>query len=521
MNLFTLSASDQLNPVICYQGSFDPPHDGHVSALKAAIEKTHAIAAIVVVCNGENIDKPLRSSWEARKHMATICFSHLQNTTISQLPEKETKAILLQHAYVITLIGADAWPKYSRRPNIPFQAICISLRNGEQETQYPKIIQGKEIICVEPDVQGLSSNQIRQYLKFHPQFFEDSSGLPQLPSKSLEYIIENKMYYQSKENRLKEVEEGIKKYVAQHIFPNKLFQFQCLTDTNGSNSKYRGKSGDLTFLVSCDEHKIFIKGYLMYSHFQDFRKEISGIEALNRLPLRFSKGPEIIYWQESNPSYSHIGIPFFEESDLATIFQTPNCNTAIHKFLSMCFQVGRALSELHHINIVPIEQESLTTILETLNQRTKGRLKKLPFEQQEIFSSAYYSSYEIFMKNPGPHTYVHGDASLSNFLVEEKQEIVRMIDLGSFFLAQTEEGLPRGLPAEDYYRFLGDLTWLNGSGLLEPATIVSAKEAFKNGYLTQPSLITEEAHNFFSNYWSIRNYKLTGNIPNITQSKKI
>lgn len=39
--------------------------------------------------------------------------------------------------------------------------------------------------------------------------------------------------------------------------------------------------------------------------------------------------------------------------------------------INMCFQVGRALSELHHVNIVPIESESLITLIETLNQRKR------------------------------------------------------------------------------------------------------------------------------------------------------
>lgn len=514
MNLIEISQISAGHSVICYQGSFDPPHKGHLSALEAAIEKTGAVAAVVIVCNGENSEKPGRSSWEIRREMAKTCFCFLPNVWVSEMPDKETKAILLKNRNIITLIGSDAWPRYSLRPNIPFDAICINLRYQESPEKYPTEIQGKKIICITSAIQGVSSTQLRASFKSNPQVYEKQK--PQIPpyllntlqNQTLNFIIQENLYFQNRANRLEEIHKEIEDYLRRNIFNSTPFKLNFFTGKDPSPTDPRGKSGDLTFLACDNDKKLFIKVYITPDHHKNIEKEIKGIESLQHLSIENLKGPNPIYWKESNANFSHLGLPFFEEPDVASFLpslQAPK--NEIDQFCRICFCVGQALAGLHHAKIQPIQNKELEEKTELLNLRTKGRLPKLPIELQELASSSFYSSLHSFLENPGVHTYVHGDASLSNFLVDIRKIEIRLVDLESFSLAQTEEGEPLGFPAEDYHRFLGDLHWLNAKSQLSSETLASIEKAFEEGYLTLPSLITNEAHIYFSNYWKIRNYK--------------
>jgi cytidyltransferase-like protein len=511
MNLQTLPVSSRTNPIIYYNGTFDPPHEGHLSALEAAMKEKQAAAAVVVVCDGHNPKKPNKSSWESRRQMALTMFSKLNNTLVSPWAQDETKEYLLSRAHLITLIGTDLWESYSKRKKIAFQGVCVSLRNGE-EPNYLTNLKDKEITYIHPEVQGFSSSKIRNYLRFHPEIYEGKSGslgseLSKLDPRELEYIIENKLYYQSQEDRLRESREKVERYVAEHFFPGKEFNFTCLTD-NSTDPKWGGKSGDLTFLASCDEQKVFIKEYVRPTHLEDCTSELNGMELLNSLSLSWSTGPKRILWRESDSLHSHLGVPFLEKPSLAKVFKNLDSPESIEEFISMCFCIGRSLSELHHARTYPPQPEVLKAETDRLNVRTKGRLNKLLPDKREQFSAILNSSYEEFMKNPGPHTYVHGDANFSNFIVDEKTGIVHMLDLERFSSMRTESGDPLGLPGEDYYRFLGNITWFNELNSVSSDVVNAAAEAFKEGYQTLPSLITPEAHRYFSNYWNLRNYKI-------------
>ena len=501
------TASAIQRPVIYYQGSFDPAHEGHVSALQAAMEKTQAASAIIVVDNAPNPHKPNRSSWEIRKEIAVRTFGHLENVSVSPLPKEETKQKILSNHSVINLIGSDVWPLYSERKKIPFYGICINLRDAESTT-YPKTLAGKEITCVTPTVQGCSSSKIRKYLKSHTELYEGApiekeSILTKLSPASLEFILENKLYFPTQKEK---IEQTIENYASIHLFKDKPFSILCLTDTFDEHRKFGGLSGDLTFCCISDKEKVFIKVYTRPTHLQNSKNEIEGMKLLNSLSLCFTKAISPIHL-ETFSGYSCVYLPFIDKPDLAKVFKNILSSKDEEKFIQMCFYAGRALGELHHKKSHPVEKEKLKEITGLLSQRTFPRIAKLPQDLQNRFKSAYISSLEDFLNNPGMHTFALGDANLSNFIVDESEETVYMIDLECLFTEKSNLGDPLGFPAEDYYRFLGGISWLNEEKVTSSSVINAAQEAFKKGYATFPSTLTPEAHRYFSNYWRIRNYK--------------
>ncbi len=241
MDLFNLPEKCRQNAIIYYCGSFDPAHEGHLSTVKSAMEKTQAVGAVVIVATGENSDKPNRSSWAVRRQTALELFSNLDNVCVSPWGKDITKKHLLEKAYVINLMGEDIWEKYCKKTKSDFHSICIGLRySGHAE--YTTNLKNTEIIYTRPTVQGCSSSKIRNYLKNHPEIYEGKSPfsgtiLDRIPRRELDYIIKNRLYYQSKKPFLREMLGKIKEYITsmlslikdrvnkKHLKPTALLRF--------------------------------------------------------------------------------------------------------------------------------------------------------------------------------------------------------------------------------------------------------------------------------------------------------
>lgn len=506
---------DYQKPIIYYQGSFDPTHEGHLSALETAMKATQATFAVIMIDDVNNPNKPERSSWEVRREIAVRTFGHLENVCISDKPREETKHELLKNPHVIRLIGSDVWPTFSERTKIKFHELCLSARDPKEHS-YPTILAGKNVLTITPPILGCSSSLIKNHLKSHPELYEQNALIPpgtildRLSPFALDFILQNKVYYQSKEDLLNKTKKKIEKYVSEYVFKDKEFTFTCLTENSLDplyDIKSAGRSGDLTFLASYNGEKLFIKGYVKSSHLENCKNEVGGIELLHHLSLSWAKAVGSIHYKQNDETYSLIAVPYLEQPTLSQVFKSIHSPESEKRFIDMCFYVGRALSELHHNRSYPIRLDKLQEETNVLNERTFARLKKHPPEKQAEFSSIISSSYEDFIKNPGPHTYVHGDANPANFIADEEKGTVYFLDLEHFFLKRSEDGNPLGLPAEDYYRFLENIPWLNEEGSISSSVVISAQEAFEKGYNTLPSHITPEAHRYFSNYWRIRNYK--------------
>jgi len=83
MDIFNLPRKCRQNAIIYYCGSFDPAHEGHLSTLESAMEKTQAVGAVVIISAGKNSNKPNRSSWEVRRQTAIELFSKLDHVSVS------------------------------------------------------------------------------------------------------------------------------------------------------------------------------------------------------------------------------------------------------------------------------------------------------------------------------------------------------------------------------------------------------------------------------------------------------
>ncbi len=148
-------------------------------------------------------------------------------------------------------------------------------------------------------------------------------------------------------------------------------------------------------------------------------------------------------------------------------------------------KIGHILHKLHTNTSIDASKELLTN-----NRKLDKVINKLkPCDQQLL--DDYYN-------NAGSLSYVHGDASINNFVINSSDQIV-MIDF-----AGIAKNMNRGIPAYEYYQFLQSLKCLK---CLQAKSKANNKELFEevaSGFTSayNSNNFTLEANKLFQKYWS-------------------
>lgn len=501
--------------IIYYQGTYDPPHKGHVLALQGALSASGATKAFVVADEEDNLYKPNRTPYVHREAMFQLAFQDIPNIYVSNLPKAELRRRMCEIAYVIILIGTDIWPILSKKATIPFRGICVSLRGILDEAKsIPFQLNDKEVIVFSPEITGYSSTSIRQHFRSSPGYYNRrvSPQLDRFPCdiinpRVLDYILHNQIYYDSQQAFHEKVIQQTEEFVRSAL-PGKSIEITCITRQGQG-----GESGDLTFKAhTSDGAGYFVKAYIQKEHLENFRCEKKGIHLLNRLSLRWSRAVETLFLEKQEADFSLMGVSLIPGKDVARTFKELAASQKTAEFLQMCFCVGRALSELHRCKTTAINTDRIAQETSKLNHRAKDCLERsslIPQEKQEILSR-FIRSYTQFSTHPGTHSYTHGDANLANFIVDVTSGRVTMVDLERLGKFQTMSEEPLGFPAEDYHRFAAGIKWLSQSSPSIPPDVVTlAQKEFNRGYQVFTSTIKPEADQYFQCYWEIRNLSCT------------
>lgn len=487
---------------IYFQGTFDPVHKGHISALEAAIDALKPDFSVVVTDDEENNRKPNRKSWSVRLKMVQKAFQNCGKIYISAMPRDRLRMELLKIAKVYTLIGSDVLSFYKTKKDILFDGICVCLRASEDGAE-KESIQGKEVVYVTPKIQNISSTKIRKTLADNPSVYEmednENTLIEGLPAKVARFIVKNKIYSPFKVQPADAIMQRI------HSFITKRYgEPASLVDLTATGEG--GLSGDLTLIAATEKEKIFIKIFVKATHKTDFQHELNGNKLLNQMSLKHSQAPTIT-WAKSKRDFSHIGMPFIPLMDMRKQYQLLSIGELEEsKFIESCFTAGRAMSELHassssEIRPAKIDKEITKHVLR-FEECLPKISKKSPDDAKQL-ADLFYKAIGQFKRNPGVHTYVHGDANPANFFVDGNGN-VKLIDLGRLSLYRDKQEKPSGFPGEDLNRFLYSLDWLKSRLPMAEEIIYRAQKAFIDGYGEFATKITPEAQAFYSTYWFIR-----------------
>lgn len=162
-------------------------------------------------------------------------------------------------------------------------------------------------------------------------------------------------------------------------------------------------------------------------------------------------------------------------------------------------EMGKTLRKLHELG--------RHKILKTL---TPEQLKHAVLVQMDDYVKIDEKLIDRFVEDPGCFSYVHGDATIRNFIVKD-DTILIVIDAGGY-RGKITQAIPRnkrdsdvayGLPARDYWRFMCRTRAKFGRKGKDKENMAgsSIEDGFNEAYGDRFEMFTPAAEELFKTYW--------------------
>lgn len=177
-----------------FGGTFDPPHNGHLSVAKAAIRQLRLDVLYIIPCGNPVLkERSLITPARLRVAMCRLAFSGLKRCKVSLLEirrkRKSYTVHTLEHFYrkgdrLFLITGSDAapnpktWYKFERIMKLC--TVVVAKRKGSA-------LQNSDFEILAGDFPEVSSTELRRALKA-------GTRAKELPKKVLEYITRKKIY---------------------------------------------------------------------------------------------------------------------------------------------------------------------------------------------------------------------------------------------------------------------------------------------------------------------------------------
>lgn len=500
--------------IVCFEGTFDPPHVGHLSALDAAVNQAKldhpgkSIFSIVIPDDEPNNYKPDRQSIEHRRQMCQLLFDcpdvHVASSNESKSSIRESLTNhrkLNQDAPIIRLIGSDVVSYMIKKSKIDsfFSMVYVSIRNEQPLAAQFNSIESK---IVKPSIVDASSTKIRHSLFLHDEYYRSFENVDStvaislgLTEPVLRYIFKHKLYYNF---------HKLKQSVTDVLQRCGLPKIKNLSVSSVS------PSGNVCFI---GDEQFFVKVFTVKGHRQMCENEAKGIELFDQLNLCSCKSLDPLLVRPKHfDSFSLIVTKYLSSNEYFCLTDPFEKNDA-ERFIDGCRRVGKALSELHHINLHKIALTGSAVngfVVEHEIVRRIVKLEAILYKVDPKYRNAINDAAAEFNSDPGFCSHVHGDANLSNFMIPHsslKDKRIVVLDLDRFYQSNgfivDEKKRGYGFPAEDYYRFLACINWMNSTKYKQSdAFVANAKKAFIDGYGSIDFF--KGSQNFYQMYWMIR-----------------
>jgi len=350
--------------VCLYVGSFDPFHNGH---REVAEVMTQYADCVVIVPNNPNKSKPFRAEVEHRIEMISLSIVDLKNVyvvlddirTVSVKPNYQTCGVMGSDQY-LNLI------KMNKSPHLDLDRWFIVPR---EHMILDKVNKKENITLLRNDLfkeQHGSSTLIRDYI-----FDDEQIRLSCLHPKAMEYMLSTGLY-----SKKSVVEKKIRFLMAK--------------------DKIKGEMSYIKDCVINIDNQIIVK---VFFNIQDFKREKLSYDVMTELIANSLKintpRIEMIY---SENKYGLIGFSFEGQTAEDKVKDSDSDSELLGS------SIGKTLKILHSYKKFKFDRS-----------KENNKLKKVRKELGQLVDNFY--------NNPGETSYVHGDASLSNFLISDDYKV--------------------------------------------------------------------------------------------------
>ncbi len=190
-----------MKKILFYPGTFNPPHFGHVSAVKVAVDNIE-FDEVWIMPSGKRVDKEIATSYEDRRNLGGIFVEYLRS--IINIPLKLITSAVddvcgkYTHEHIeelktqtedeiFQLVGIDGYLGIKERVIGPNEKFVIIKRSGYESPD--ELISNSNRIILDEGVGGISSTKIREMVRIGDEEYKNL-----VPEKVSLYIEEKGLY---------------------------------------------------------------------------------------------------------------------------------------------------------------------------------------------------------------------------------------------------------------------------------------------------------------------------------------
>lgn len=190
-----------MKKILLYPGTFNPPHFGHVSAVKVSVDAID-FDEVWVMPAGKRVDREIPTSYKDRKNMGEIFVEYLRTqvnipvkliaTAVDNTDSKYTHEVILElkaqsENEIIQLVGVDGYIGIKERAIGPDEKFLVIKRSGYEFPE--ELTSNKNLQFLAEGVAGISSTKVREMVKNGDQEY-----MKLVPEKIASYIKEKGLY---------------------------------------------------------------------------------------------------------------------------------------------------------------------------------------------------------------------------------------------------------------------------------------------------------------------------------------
>lgn len=485
-----------------YDGSFDPPHFGHVETARAAMDLGR-LDLLVINCHLQpSIAKPNLSPHELRSKMLASYFREETNTIVSPLSRGEIESLLAPYR-TVGVIGSDAFNRFLRQgiaKDFNTHEIFVAERSEEPLTSAPVFLEERPVVyagAAQLAFNNGSSTRVRAVLS--------SGGLdeisPPINTTTADIIAKNHLY------AVKRTTPGVITTSPLNTAPlsfediPKEYRGCTVVPRLGLHNGLLSISNLFEVRTSSGEVVAFVKTLPPERDPQtNLLDEAHGLSLINELSLETATAPHaklseapLALWVSRAPGETISSLLTRYDRGLVS-------EDEVYKALHA---VGAFLRELHNRCEQPFTREA-ERLLEAYIEHHESRIARA--RPQDIAERGMAEALKDFqtsaqhLKEVGLRcSLIHGDANCGNLLWDTKTQRLSIIDLQRFG-TQARTGEPE-FCAHDYQNFLCSLQMYPNIGFRGMrGGLLGAISAFRDGY----GPINPHEERFFLSLWRIR-----------------
>jgi nicotinate (nicotinamide) nucleotide adenylyltransferase len=190
-----------MKKILFYPLTCNPPHFGHVSAIKVALDNLD-FDEIWIMPSGKRVDKEISTSYEDIRNLGSLFVEYLQAEThipvkaitaaLDDIDSKYTHEVIMElksqsENEIFQLCGIDGYTSIKERVIGPDEKFVIIKRSGYELPE--DLTSRSNLFILDEGIQGISSTQIREMVKVGDEEYRKL-----VPETIASYIEEKGLY---------------------------------------------------------------------------------------------------------------------------------------------------------------------------------------------------------------------------------------------------------------------------------------------------------------------------------------